>query len=446
MLAGGSLKDAAISAALGGATAGIAPSIGDTAAFALQGGARAAIAGGDFGDVLKGAGIGAAGAAAGKIFKPTLQNLLPGGKTVEDPFQAGLDNLSKDLGRTGSFFSDVTSGEIGKAFEPAGEAFKGLVTNPLGDAPKTIEEFLTPSPEASSSPSSEIAFTDITGPGDNVLIGGATGAAGDDLLRAPASITNPAMFDDGDIYDPLLGVPAPADPGIVDNLGAGVKKVTDYLLPSDPSAGDVLSNNPNVPPAIMTEFRATGVTMQPLPQFKKPTLPLKLLNQKVLILFKNTDLSRLLVRVPHILGGAFDVPEMQKPNILPSGFGQQGISPELVSKYRLSEGSLNTAPTRTSPISARVAPRRQSEILRQRFPDLFAAKDGGEVFPRRTGGIMPDEGVPGKDSVRAMVMPGEFIFTTDAVKGASPTGNLNDGINNMYSVMRKLESRGKRMA
>ena len=144
--------------------------------------------------------------------------------------------------------------------------------------------------------------------------------------------------------------------------------------------------------------------------------------------------------------GGFEAPEMQKPNILPSGFGQQGISPELVEKYRLSEGSLNTAPTRTSPISARVAPRRQSDILRQRFPDLFAAKDGGEVFPRRTGGIMPDEGVPGKDSVRAMVMPGEFIFTTDAVKGASPTGNLNDGINNMYSVMRKLESRGKRMA
>ena len=147
--------------------------------------------------------------------------------------------------------------------------------------------------------------------------------------------------------------------------------------------------------------------------------------------------------------GGFEAPEMQKPNILPSGFGQQGVDPELVANYRLSEGSLNTAPTRTSPISARVAPRRQSDILRRRFPDLFdpiVAKDGGEVFPRRTGGIMPDEGVPGKDSVRAMVMPGEFIFTTDAVRGASPTGNLNDGINNMYSVMRKLESRGKRMA
>jgi len=76
---------------------------------------------------------------------------------------------------------------------------------------------------------------------------------------------------------------------------------------------------------------------------------------------------------------------------------------------------------------------------------LFAAKGGamGDVFPRRTGGIMPDEGIPNKDSVKAMVMPGEFILTTDAVRGAGG-GDLNRGINNMYSVMRNLESVGRR--
>jgi len=67
---------------------------------------------------------------------------------------------------------------------------------------------------------------------------------------------------------------------------------------------------------------------------------------------------------------------------------------------------------------------------------------GGEVFPRRNGGIMPYEGVPDEDSVRAMLMPGEFVMTTDAVRGAGG-GDLNKGINNMYSVMRNLESRGK---
>jgi hypothetical protein len=73
------------------------------------------------------------------------------------------------------------------------------------------------------------------------------------------------------------------------------------------------------------------------------------------------------------------------------------------------------------------------------------AADGGAIFPRRNGGIMPDEGIPGKDSVRAMLMPGEFVMTTDAVRGAGG-GNLNRGINNMYTVMRNLESRGRRMA
>ena len=76
---------------------------------------------------------------------------------------------------------------------------------------------------------------------------------------------------------------------------------------------------------------------------------------------------------------------------------------------------------------------------------LYAANGGamGNVFPRRTGGIMPDEGIPNKDSVKAMVMPGEFILTTDAVRGAGG-GDLNRGINNMYSVMRNLESVGRR--
>ncbi len=73
------------------------------------------------------------------------------------------------------------------------------------------------------------------------------------------------------------------------------------------------------------------------------------------------------------------------------------------------------------------------------------AAEGGPIFPRRTGGIAPTEGVPGEDSVRAMLMPGEFVMTTDAVRGLG-NGNLNKGIKNMYTVMRNLESRGEAMA
>ena len=74
-----------------------------------------------------------------------------------------------------------------------------------------------------------------------------------------------------------------------------------------------------------------------------------------------------------------------------------------------------------------------------------SAAEGGPIFQRRNGGIAPNEGTPGEDSVRAMLMPGEFVMTTDAVRGLG-NGNLNNGIKNMYSVMRNLESRGRQMA
>jgi hypothetical protein len=78
-------------------------------------------------------------------------------------------------------------------------------------------------------------------------------------------------------------------------------------------------------------------------------------------------------------------------------------------------------------------------------PYVTQAAEGGAIFPRRNGGIMPDEGIPGQDSVRAMLMPGEFVMTTNAVRGMG-NGNLNNGIKNMYSVMRNLESRGRAMS
>jgi hypothetical protein len=93
----------------------------------------------------------------------------------------------------------------------------------------------------------------------------------------------------------------------------------------------------------------------------------------------------------------------------------------------------------------------QSPFLRESNPGgpfarpYVTAAQGGAIFPRRNGGIMPDEGVPGKDSVRAMLMPGEFVMTTDAVRGAG-NGNVQQGIRNMYSMMRNLETRGKAMA
>tara|TARA_R100000149_G_C5866625_1_gene131262 strand:- start:104 stop:1414 length:1311 start_codon:yes stop_codon:yes gene_type:complete len=86
-----------------------------------------------------------------------------------------------------------------------------------------------------------------------------------------------------------------------------------------------------------------------------------------------------------------------------------------------------------------------STNLQMKNPFVQSVKDGGEIFPRRTGGIDPDEGVAGKDSVRAMLMPGEFVMTTKAVKGMG-NGNLDKGIDKMYDMMRNLEGRERMMA
>jgi len=171
--------------------------------------------------------------------------------------------------------------------------------------------------------------------------------------------------------------------------------------------------------------------------------------------------------------GAFEVPEQEPVNL--AGRNPDGTlitGSDLIdadpSKYLISElgnlrlnpetgeyeevesmaSSMYTAPTNYSTMPA-MSP---NDYLRSSVPSgpfarpyVQAAAEGGPIFPRRNGGIAPTEGVAGQDSVRAMLMPGEFVMTTDAVRGLG-NGNLNSGIQNMYSVMRNLESRGRNTA
>lgn len=122
-------------------------------------------------------------------------------------------------------------------------------------------------------------------------------------------------------------------------------------------------------------------------------------------------------------GGFFETPEPEEITIgYPyTGFDLLAANPEY---YGLPGGY--TPPTYTPPPN---------------IPDMTAA-EGGEVYPRRNGGIMPYEGTPDEDSVRALLMPGEFVMTKDAVRGLG-NGSVDRGIKNMYSVMRDLESRGR---
>jgi hypothetical protein len=137
--------------------------------------------------------------------------------------------------------------------------------------------------------------------------------------------------------------------------------------------------------------------------------------------------------------GAFDVPEQERIDDIESGYD---VFQRDRDKYLV--GGIPSSGSSTNMVAQSRFPFDYTPYTLPGFP-IQRVAEGGEIFPRRNGGISPREGTPGKDSVRAMLMPGEFVMTTDAVRGLGG-GNLDKGIKNMYSVMSKLEKRGKAMA
>ena len=82
------------------------------------------------------------------------------------------------------------------------------------------------------------------------------------------------------------------------------------------------------------------------------------------------------------------------------------------------------------------------EAVQEKISPELAKKyaEGGQAYPRRTGGIGPGEGSGTKDDVPALLMDGEFVMTRNAVKGAG-NGNIKKGISRMYDMMRNLENK-----
>jgi len=145
-------------------------------------------------------------------------------------------------------------------------------------------------------------------------------------------------------------------------------------------------------------------------------------------------------------GGFFEAPE-EETNELAEEFQQTGVDlvaqnpeqfmlsgrdPRYSQGQYVVESQYGMAPQQTL---------FSNPFMRYQAPQMRAAA-GGEVYPRRNGGIMPNEGIPDQDSVRALLMPGEFVMTKDAVKGLGG-GSMTRGIDNMYSMMRNLEAKGQ---
>ena len=442
LVGGGSIKDALFSAAIGGVTAGIAPSIGDTAAGALSGMARSAAGGGDMEDILLGGAMGAGGAAIGKLAGPSVSEAL-GMK-----YEGGT--LGEDLSKTSDFFTTASSDGFGAALQPSVAEFDttfgtDFATKPL--APVSPSQVSPPKPTLG--PSSPVAdpYTEVRPSAQKFI------TTTNEVSGLPERIA----------VAPQRTLPIRTAANKITDLNAksGSGESSTSLFDD---AKDFLSGAKTQTPGDQA-VAASELASKLAPRIKAaaPTLPLAEV-QKRAIAAATKQISdaqpgffgknRGLLLAGGIAGAAalpslMEVPEMEEPDLI------EKLSPEereaLVAANRLPPGALT--PRVTSPRQTRVPVALGSQgfnqSLRERFPEIFsapiAAAEGGEVFPRRTGGIMPNEGTPGKDSVRALVMPGEFIFTTNAVKGAG-NGDLQQGINNMYGVMRNLEARGARMA
>lgn len=191
------------------------------------------------------------------------------------------------------------------------------------------------------------------------------------------------------------------------------KRTADFIMPENVTTTDALKQM-GVDPAAATETQfklAQEMAAEQSPGFLRRYGP-----------------SLALAGVAAGSAGFFDAPEEDEPEFL-TGADLIEQDPD---KYKLPDEEIQY-----------VAP--YDPFVPQR--PVFTAADGGvaEVFPRRTGGIMPDEGIAGEDSVRAMLMPGEFVMTTDAVKGLG-NGNNDQGIRKMYDMMRGLEAKGRAMA
>jgi len=221
-----------------------------------------------------------------------------------------------------------------------------------------------------------------------------------------------------------MSFPTPKPSDLMQQQPTMFEKVKNFMMPSDVSYVDILKEQ-GIDLKNVTEAQikvAKQMAADQSPDFLRKYGP-----------------SLALATAAGAAGGFFDAPEEEELEPVRTGLDVYKEDPD---KYGVRDLAVSgsTGDT-TSPTSYGFE---YNPYLFSKTPFQTAA-EGGEIFPRRVGGIMPDEGIPNKDSVRAMLMPGEFVMTTDAVKGLGG-GDMNKGINNMYSVMRNLEQRGKAMA
>ncbi len=363
---------------------------------------------------------------------------LAQGGSLKDAFKSALI-----AGGTGALFSGASSKLSGGTF---GEGVSKAVANPMGRIAQTA-----------SGAGSTLTGGGFTGEGNlfsQYVPTASTASANDVVARARMD----ALMPKGDLSDiktlpktanssPIMTDAStgtgttfssvPEAPGFFESIkdaytpgGQGpLGSLKDAFLPSGPTAQEILTLN-NMPATAENIVAATKLAEASAPGMMRSALP-----------------SLAVAGLGATALGAFEAPPVEDINLNDlQGVSGADLLAENPEKYGVGGYDIAGA---TGPYSVAsnyaYTPPNINYSLSPFIRPVQSAADGGEIFPRRVGGIMPDEGIPGRDSVRAMLMPGEFVMTTNAVKGLG-NGNNQQGIKNMYEMMRGLEARGKAMA
>ncbi len=417
---------------------------------ALGSGIGTLIQGGSIKDALKSALI--SGAVGG----------VTAGFTGGGSFTENIANAASDFGaRVGQTASGFQSTVTGGGFTGDGNLFSSYVPTPGAEVAAAADAGAAQAvdPNAPAQASVDAGAGNPPVGGDAAAAGADAAAQGTQLSTGTADATATALQEPPGFYESVKGALTPGD-----DVGF-VEGMSDAFFPGSTSTTDVLQAQ-GINPVNATTAQQAGAQMVAAD-----------LTPSLMRRFGPTALAGTAVASGM---GFFDVPEMEQANFLdynPDGSPVTGrdlidADPGKFLVHNLGQLQLNQEtgeyetvgqdttteeleeagylPPAMQPVQSN-APVNQAGYLMASNPGgpfarpYVTAAEGGPIFPRRTGGIAPTEGTPGEDSVRAMLMPGEFVMTTDAVRGLG-NGNLNSGIKNMYTVMRNLESRGRAMA
>jgi hypothetical protein len=404
------------------------------------------------------------GAAAGS----GIATLINGG-SIKDAFKsalvagaggaltAGISGMASGVGFGAGVKAAINPANISQGFSSIGQAAKQMSFKDTGIGFKTMKYGMAGGEDIAQQLAA-LPANDLAGGSLKPQPDAAQGA--ENVIKPTNEAAAQIVADKNAVID---GITVPEGSGtftsnIKDAFTPGGKTfgqaMGDAFLPSGPSASDILAANPG-----MSVADAATLAKDAAPSFLAKTLPLA-----------GAATAGLAAT------GAFKTPPQEEPGLVeyaedgtpitgtdvveqnPGDYLVGELQPGVVFDPTTGNYVVNTSGTQSGAGNYEVATdyglnlpsrsRPSGPFARPTnytpYPQMYAA-EGGEVYPRRNGGIMPNEGIPGQDSVRALLMPGEFVMTTDAVRGMGG-GNLNQGINNMYSVMRNLEARGRGVA